>query len=128
VTVAVPRAIVACHGDLAAGLVSAVEAITGRGDRFVPIGNAGRSRDALEAALREAVAAHDARCIFTDLPAGSPTLAARRIQRDLPHLVVVTGTNLPALLEFAMHDGGDADVAAARGREALAVHGGTDAV
>ena len=34
-----PVAVIAAHGDLAAGLVSAVEQITGRGALFVPLSN-----------------------------------------------------------------------------------------
>ncbi len=50
--------------------------------------------------LRDAVAMAGAQVIFTDLPAGSWTIAARRVQRERPEVVVVTGANLPALLDF----------------------------
>jgi PTS system N-acetylgalactosamine-specific IIA component len=61
--------------------------------------------------------------IFTDLPAGSCSLAARRLQRRRPGLLLVTGVNLPLLLDVAMADGGDpAEVVRAaleRGRQAM---------
>ena len=48
-----PVAIVAAHGDFAAGFVSAVEQITGRGDLFLPMTNAGLGAAEIEQALRE---------------------------------------------------------------------------
>ena len=65
---------------------------------------------------------------FTDLPAGSCTMAARRIQREVPALKVVTGVNLSTLLDFAFTaDSGDANAvehAADKGRASLVVTGG----
>src|SRR5690606_25641170 len=75
------RAIVAAHGDLAAGLLSAVRAVTGQEAIFRPLTNTGLDRVALETLLREAVLESGARVVFTDLPGGSWTLAARRLQR-----------------------------------------------
>ena len=112
-----PRAIVAGHGGFAAGLLSAVEQITGLSDRLVPLSNNGLSPAGVDAALRELIEASGTRIVFTDLPAGSCTLAARRIARDLPDLVVITGVSLPTLLTFVC--GADVDTAVGRGREAL---------
>jgi PTS system N-acetylgalactosamine-specific IIA component len=113
------RAVLAGHGGVAQGLVSAVEAIAGRGAAFAPLSNAGLGADALVAALRTAVEAHAVDVIFTDLPAGSATLAARRLQRERPALRVVAGANLATLLEFAMRPDIDADELVAKGRAAL---------
>ncbi len=113
------RAIVAGHGTFAAGIVSAVEQIAGRADRFVALSNAGLESGAIESLLREAIATHGATLIFTDLPAGSCTIAARRIQRDQPDLVLVTGAALPTILSYAC--GGDVIKAAEQGRAALMV-------
>ncbi len=118
------RAIVAAHGDLAAGLVDAVTCIIGRGDIFIPLTNRDLTREALEAALRLVVEQTGAAVIFTDLPAGSWTLAARRVQRELPALVVVTGASLPVLLDFACSVAPAPDAArqaAERGRQSLLV-------
>lgn len=122
--VAAPRAVVAAHGDLAAGLTSAVAAITGRTGDFVPLTNRDLDREATERLLREVIERTGVRVVFTDLPAGSWTLAARRVQRTVPGLVVVTGVSLPTLLDFAL--GGTEPLRAARqaadrGRAALAV-------
>lgn len=114
-----PRAIVAGHGTFAAGLVSAVEQITGLKDRLVPVSNTGLSPAGMDVAIREALATSGARVIFTDLPGGSCTMAARRIAHAEPGLVVVTGIALPTLLTFAC--GSEVDDAVARGREALQI-------
>jgi PTS system N-acetylgalactosamine-specific IIA component len=100
-TTPAPRAVVAAHGELAAGLVSAVEQITGRGAVFVALSNRDLSSADLEARIEEHVA-RGARVVFTDLPAGSTTICARRLQRAHPDLVVVTGASLAALLAFAL--------------------------
>ncbi len=115
----VRRAIVAGHGTFAEGIVSAVEQIAGRSDCFVALSNAGLEPGAIESLLREAIAKYGATLIFTDLPAGSCTIAARRIQRDRPDLVLVTGAALPTILSYAC--GGDIMKAAEQGRAALMV-------
>lgn len=101
---AVARAIVAAHGDLAAGLVSAVERITGRGSVLATLSNAGLGADEMEATVRERIERDGIRAIFTDLPSGSWTMAARRAMRGNEDVVLVTGVNLAALLEFVMRD------------------------
>jgi mannose/fructose-specific phosphotransferase system component IIA len=115
--------VVAGHGTFAAGIVSAVHQITGRGDRFVAVSTAGQGGAELEERLAALVEAAGASVIFTDLPAGSCSLAARRLQRRRPGLLLVTGVNLPLLLDVAMADGGDpAEVVRAaleRGRQAM---------
>jgi PTS system N-acetylgalactosamine-specific IIA component len=114
------RAIVAAHGQLAQGLVSAVDVITGRGASLRALSNAGMPAAEVATALGSALDETGAHVVFTDLPAGSCTLAARRLQRDRATLTVVIGVNLPMLLEFVLRDGDSAaDVAAAvdRGKE-----------
>ena len=93
-------AVVAGHGRFAEGLVSAVQQITGRGAAFACISNTGLSPADLEAALRDRLDASGARVIFTDLPAGSCTMAARRLQRARPDVVLVTGANVAVLMEY----------------------------
>jgi N-acetylgalactosamine PTS system EIIA component len=113
------RAIVAGHGDVASGLVSAVHAITGLGEVFVTLSNAGLSSDGLLTALRDAVERHDVRMVFTDLPAGSPSLAARKLQRERQGLQVIAGTNVAMLLEFALRDDAAMADVAEKGRGAV---------
>ena len=131
---AVGRAIVAGHGDFAAGIVSAVVQITGRDDVFIPVSNRGLSAQDVERTVRELLdappppGAGPVAVVFTDLPAGSCTMAARRLQRERPGLSVVTGVNLAALLEFVFTEATDVAAAAGeaveKGRKALAVAGG----
>ena len=122
------RAIVAGHGDFAAGLVSAVQQITGRGAAFLALTNRDLSAPQVEGMLRDAVASSGARVLFVDLPAGSFCMAARRVQRDDPSLVLVMGVNLPLLLDFLFAEAAEAADAARhaaeKGKAAVAVVGG----
>jgi N-acetylgalactosamine PTS system EIIA component len=96
------RAIVAGHGEFAAGLVSAVQQITGRGDVFRAISARDLSGADLEALLRNTIEETGARVVFTDLQAGSCTMAARRVLRDRQDVLFIAGANLPMLLDFAL--------------------------
>jgi PTS system N-acetylgalactosamine-specific IIA component len=63
--------------------------------------------------------------LFTDLPAGSCTMAVRRMIRERQGVVLVTGVNLSTLLDFAMQEGdpvADALAALERGRASMALH------
>ena len=124
---AVPIAVVVAHGELAAGLVSAVEQITGRGALFVALSNRDLGIAELEAQVLAWVD-RGVRVLFTDLPAGSTTVCARRLQRTHPGLIVFTGSNLAALLAFALAaDKGIEEAArdaAEKARAALQVSGG----
>jgi PTS system N-acetylgalactosamine-specific IIA component len=105
-------ALVAGHADFADGLVSAAESITGATDVFVTMTARDLGADDIEQRMRDLVERHGIRVIFTDLPAGSCTIAARRILRDNPDVTLVTGTNLAALLHFASHAGDTSHAAA----------------
>ncbi|HKO15106.1 MAG TPA: hypothetical protein VJU87_02650 [Gemmatimonadaceae bacterium] len=128
---ATPRAIVAGHGEFAAGLVSAVEVITGRGAQFIPIAVQGLCAEDIEELIRDRMRALGLRVIFTDLQAGSCTMAARRILRGMTDAVLIAGTNLPTLLDFAFADDlppvEAARHAAERGRAAISVAAGIPA-
>jgi PTS system N-acetylgalactosamine-specific IIA component len=104
-----PRAIVVGHADFAAGIISAVNQITGSGARLVPISSAGHGAAGIERMIREVVEETGVRVIFTDLPGGSATMAAMRVQRNTPGLTVATGTNLAVLLDFVQRDAGVLD-------------------
>lgn len=123
------RALVAGHGEFAAGLISAVEQITGRGGVFVPIAVHRLGAAEIEELLRERMLETGIRVIFTDLQAGSCTMAARRILRGMPGAVLIAGANLPTLLDFAFAEAMPAAEAARhaaeRGRGAIAVHEAT---
>ncbi|MDB4882002.1 MAG: phosphotransferase system enzyme component [Gemmatimonadetes bacterium] len=124
----VTRALVAGHADFGAGLVSAVEAITGQGAMLEPIHVTGLCSEDIQQLLRERVLATGARVIFTDLQAGSCTMAARRVLREVADVVLVSGTNLPMLLDFTLSRATDpveaARTAVERGRASMTVIGG----
>lgn len=118
------RAIVAGHGDFAAGMVSAVQQITGRGNVFRAISARDLSAGDLESLLRRSIDEAGVSVVFTDLQAGSCTMAARRVLRDHPDTLLVVGVNLPMLLDFTFADAMPAVDAARhaleRGRGAIA--------
>lgn len=122
-----PRAIVVGHGEFAGGLVSAVGQICGMADKLVVLTMMGMTPEDIEGTIRDQLARTGAKVIFTDLPAGSATIAARRIVKDTPGLVLVSGVNLATLLDFVF----SADVspteaaraAAERGKASLIVVG-----
>lgn len=122
------RAIIAGHGDFAEGLVSAVDAITGKGRMFRAVSGRGHSAATLEDELRRTIDATGASVVFTDLQAGSCTMAARRVLRDRTDVLFVCGVNLPMLLDFAMSTEPSAIQAARhaieRGRDAISSVGG----
>jgi PTS system N-acetylgalactosamine-specific IIA component len=125
----IPRAIVAGHADFASGLVSAVEMITGKGSALVPIQVKGLCGDDIKQLLLDTLRESGARVIFTDLQAGSCTMAARKVIRELGEGVLVAGANLPMLLDFVLSSNPDSAVAATqaaeRGRSAVSVHDGS---
>ena len=118
-----PRAVVAGHGDFAAGVISAVQQIVGAGSVFCGVNNAALDAAGMERAIANAVTDNRATVVFTDLPGGSCTIAARRVARVVPRLAVVTGANLAMLLDFALNGtaAAAAEHAAEKGRAAIIV-------
>jgi PTS system N-acetylgalactosamine-specific IIA component len=108
-------------------MISAVVQIAGRDDVFTGVSNRDLSTEGVEELMRERLAASGANVIFTDLPAGSCTMAARRLQRDQPGITVVVGANLATLLDFTFSTHLEpleaARHAAEKGRESLVVTG-----
>jgi PTS system N-acetylgalactosamine-specific IIA component len=122
-----PRAIVVGHGEFAAGLVSAVGQICGMADKLIVLSMMGMTPEDIETTIRDELTRTGARVIFTDLPAGSATIAARRIVRDDPGIVLVSGVNLATLLDFVFNTAVPpteaARAAAERGKASLIVVG-----
>jgi PTS system N-acetylgalactosamine-specific IIA component len=119
------RAVLAGHGSFAEGMLSVVRQIIGPTGRIAVVTNTGATSDEIERRLKAAIDDVGATVIFTDLPAGSCTMAARRLQRTDPRLTIVMGANAAAILEFVMatdvDDRAVAGRAAESGRGALAV-------
>jgi mannose PTS system EIIA component len=96
------RGIVIAHGDMATGLIDAVKHIAGvSGDFLLPLSNRGLGPDALAQEVRR-LASSEPTIVFTDLQSGSCGFAARRCVQEMPQMVVISGVNLPILLEFVM--------------------------
>jgi PTS system N-acetylgalactosamine-specific IIA component len=123
-----PRAIVIGHAEFAVGMRSAVEKITGRGAALIALSGKDLSLHQIEALLRKTLTDTGVSVIFTDLAAGSSTMAARKVLRDFPHALLVVGSNLPMLLDFVLSTVGTpaeaARHAAERGHKSIAVHPG----
>jgi PTS system N-acetylgalactosamine-specific IIA component len=121
------RAIVAGHGAFATGIISAVDQITGHGHVFRAISNSGLCLDDIQELLNQTLDETGAKVIFTDLPAGSCTMAVRRLLRGRPGVSLITGINLALLLDFALNESADAAAAALtaleRGKASMVAHG-----
>lgn len=119
------RGIVIGHGDFAAGLVSAVDQICGMAGKLVGLSMIGLTPEDIESKIRSELVRTGAHVIFTDLPAGSGTIAARRIVRGDPAVMLVSGVNLATLLDFVFNTEASAidaaRSAAARGKASLIV-------
>src|SRR5207247_10311766 len=107
-----PLAVVVGHGEFAGGLVSAVGQICGMADKLVVLSMMGMTPEDIEGTIREQLTRTGARVIFTDLPAGSATLAAGRILKVDPGTVLVIGVNLATRLHFVFSTSAAATVAA----------------
>ena len=99
---ALPGVLIA-HGGMAKGMLDAVQRISGAGtDVLKALSNEGKSPEVLQAALDELVG-KDPAVIFTDLASGSCALAARVCCREASQQVMISGVNLPMLLDFVFN-------------------------
>jgi mannose/fructose-specific phosphotransferase system component IIA len=88
---------------MAAGMIDAVRKISGAPEEALfAVSNEGRSPEQLQDAIL-AVLGDGPAVVFTDLGAGSCTLAARLSCAHRDAVAVVTGVNLPMLLDFVFH-------------------------
>jgi mannose/fructose-specific phosphotransferase system component IIA len=97
------RAVVVAHGALAEGLVSAVERIAGTdAGVIVALSNDGLGPDGIGQAIDQILQGGPG-VVFTDLRAGSCGLGARRCCAGRQDRLLVSGVNLPMLLDFVMN-------------------------
>jgi mannose/fructose-specific phosphotransferase system component IIA len=96
------RGVVLAHAQLAEALVRAVEQISGVTDALHPVSNEGLRPEELRTRL-EAATGRDGAIIFVDLSSGSCAFAGRVIARGSDDIAVLTGVNLPMLLDFVFH-------------------------
>lgn len=96
------RGVVVGHGALAHGLISAVRRIAGTEENvLVGLSNEGLGPDGIRDRVDEILDGGPG-VVFADLREGSCGLAARRCCKGRPDRLLVTGVNLPMLLDFVM--------------------------
>ena len=110
------QGVVVGHGGLAAALVTAAEEITGVQGVLVGISNRGCDRGRLEELIRQGIAGRPS-VIFVDLQSGSCFFAAMTSLKAMPEVRVVTGVNLPMLVDFVFHRAAGLEAAVARARQ-----------
>ena len=103
-------------------MVDAVVNICGVRGALVPVSNTGCDRESLRQRLAQAIDGRRA-VVFVDLPTGSCLMAALQEVREIENVRVVSGVNLPMLLDFVFRLGESPDDAADR-----AVEMGTKAI
>lgn len=93
------------HGEFARGLYSALEMIAGPQDQFAVVTftneDAGSYPANVEGALDTLFGSCDSVVAFVDLMGGTPFNTAMMASAERPGIEVVTGTNLPMLIECA---------------------------
>ena len=80
-------------------LVQEVQRISGQSGVLIPVSNQDGGRDEIERRLIAAVDGQPS-VVFVDMPCGSCLSAAMHLAKALPGVKVVTGVNLPMLLDF----------------------------
>ena len=120
--------IVATHGDLAEALLKTAELIAGPMPGVICLGlAAGEAQASFEMRLTAAIPAAVSSLVLVDLFGGTPWNVALRLTSSRPQMRVVSGVNLPMLLEVVLAGGGDQNADADQ-LARLAQHAGVDAV
>lgn len=94
--------VVVAHGDLAEALVRVAERISGVTGALRPLSNDSCSPGQLRLEI-ERVAGTGPCVLFADLSSGSCAFATRSVAERSSKIAVVTGVNLPMLLDFVFH-------------------------
>ena len=99
---ALVHGIVVGHGELAYALVAVVAQISGASEGLVAISNQGLSAEDLRATVADHVDQR-ATIVFVDLQGGSCGLAGLGVAKSTRNVAVLSGVNLPMLLDFTFH-------------------------
>jgi mannose/fructose-specific phosphotransferase system component IIA len=94
-------ALLVMHADLAAALLRAAEKVYGEVDGVDVLSNEGLSRDELERRIGERVRGwQEGGLVLSDFWGGSCHMCGVKAVRGRGELVVLTGVNLPTLLDY----------------------------
>jgi mannose/fructose-specific phosphotransferase system component IIA len=97
------RGIVVGHGDMPRGLVDAVRRIAGeKVAGLAAVSNEGKGPEVLRAEV-DAAAGAGPSIVFVDIQSGSCGVAAAYACRGCVGRAVISGVNLPMLLDFVFH-------------------------
>jgi mannose/fructose-specific phosphotransferase system component IIA len=107
------KGIVLTHAELSESLVRAVYEITGDDESLVAISNAGLGHDRLCDLVAE-LTLDSPTVVFVDLPGGSCLQAVVTATREKTDVALVSGVNLPMLLDFVFNRNSTAVEAAKR--------------
>jgi len=123
-------ALLVTHADLGAALLRAASRVYGPVDDVAVLSNEGLSREQLEASIVSHVKGWlQGGLILTDFWGGSCHICGVAATRAQGHVVVVTGLNLPLLIDYLHNrESQDAETLADRltqkGRDSIRVHHG----
>jgi mannose/fructose-specific phosphotransferase system component IIA len=95
------RGIIVGHGEFAEALIATAEKIVGKQSAIEVVSNEGLSCEKLGQRIAQLLDEKETDTIvFLDLPGGSCTISCYTIMKDHQDLNVISGVNLPMLLEF----------------------------